>query len=87
MRRACIKLPPHWNSRSGRLGRVRTELLRALQCDPSDSEAYLNLAMLELGQAQYSHAVPPLKDYIRLKPQDALGHLLLGRAYLNRNLN
>ena len=36
--------------KAGRFDAMRAELLRALACDANDSEIYLNLALLELGQ-------------------------------------
>jgi tetratricopeptide (TPR) repeat protein len=65
-----------------RFDAMRDELHLAIECGPNDADNYLNLGMLELGQSHYSRALPPLQQYVRLKPNDAQGHLLLGHTYL-----
>ena len=83
---ALHKIAAVLDFKTGQLDAMRAELQQTVECDPNDSETYLNLALLDLGQRRYAQAIPSLNAYLRLKPRDAEGHMLLGRAYLNRNL-
>ena len=64
---------------------ARTAFRRAIELDPSVPQNYYNLALVNLSEKQYARAVGPLETFLRLDPDNAEAHLLLGRAYHNLN--
>src|SRR2546427_2091588 len=64
---------------------ARTAFRRAVELDPSVPQNYYNLALVNLSDKQYARAVGPLETFLRLDPNNAEAHLLLGRAYHNLN--
>ena len=58
---------------------------RAVELDPSAAQNYYNLSLVYLSNHQYDRATPALTTYLRLEPENAQAHLLLGRAYHNLN--
>src|SRR5436309_12434248 len=60
-------------------------LRRAAQLDGTRFEVHFDLALVLLDQNQYSPAAEELGKPNKLKPTDALAHLLLGRAFQNTN--
>ena len=64
---------------------ARTAFRRAIEIDPSVPQNYYNVALVNLSEKQYARAVSPLETYLRLDPDNAEAHLLLGRAYHNLN--
>lgn len=64
---------------------ARTAFRRAVELDPSVPQNYYDLALVNLAENQYARAVPQLESYLRLDPENAQAHLLLGRAYHNLN--
>src|SRR5437763_4585235 len=64
---------------------ARTAFRRAVELDPSAPQNYYNLALVNLSEKQYARAVGPLETFLRLDPNNAEAHLLLGRAYHNLN--
>ena len=57
-------------------------LERALKLDASTLPAWLFLGAAYLGVAEPAKAVPPLRKYVSLKPEDPSGHQDLGDALL-----
>lgn len=57
-------------------------LERALQLDASTLPAWLFLGAAYLGVAEPAKAVPPLRKYVALQPEDPSGHQDLGDALL-----
>ena len=64
---------------------ARTAFRRAIELDPSVPQNYYDLALVNLSEKQYARAVGPLEAFLRLDPNNAEAHLLLGRAYHNLN--
>lgn len=64
---------------------ARTAFRRAIQLDPSVPQNYYNLALVDLSDKRDADAVPNLQAFLRVDPQNAEGHLLLGRALHNLN--
>jgi len=58
-----------------------TALKRALNLDRPPLETYLLLAKLDLRDRREIEAIPLLKHYVAVRPQDAIGYYLLSRAY------
>src|SRR5438552_16274776 len=58
-------------------------LRRAEQLDGTRFEVHFDLSLVLLDQNQYAPAAEELEKANKLKPTDALAHLLLGRAYQN----
>ncbi|HZZ14728.1 MAG TPA: tetratricopeptide repeat protein, partial [Candidatus Sulfotelmatobacter sp.] len=52
---------------------------------PSLSDIHFDIALVELSQDQYGLAANELEQAIKLEPDSALAHILLGRAYQNTN--
>ena len=57
----------------------------AIELAPGLPQNYYNLALIELSEKRYAEATTPLERYLRLNPENAEAHLLLGRAYHNLN--
>lgn len=64
---------------------ARSAFRRATELDPGVPQNYFNFALVELSESHYAQAVTLLETCLRLDPQNAQGHLLLGRAYHNLN--
>lgn len=64
---------------------ARTAFRRAIQLDPSVPQNYYNLALVDLSDKRDADAVPNLQAFLRVDPENAEGHLLLGRALHNLN--
>ena len=60
-------------------------LRRAEQLDGTRFEVHFDLALVLLDQNQYSPSAEELEKANKLKPTDALAHVLLGRAFQNTN--
>jgi len=58
---------------------------RAIEIDPGVPQNYYDLALVNLSDKRYADTATALETYLRLKPEDAQAHLLLGRAYHNLN--
>ncbi|MBZ8180685.1 J domain-containing protein [Oscillatoria salina] len=50
----------------------------------SQAEPYLNRAQEYMGKNNYSQAILELRDALKLEPNNAIGHALLGTAYLKQ---
>jgi tetratricopeptide (TPR) repeat protein len=64
---------------------ARAAFHRATELDPTLAEASYNLALLELSERRYAEGAIWLEKFLRLNPENAQAHLLLGRAYHNLN--
>jgi len=64
---------------------ARAAFQRAIELDAKIPQNYFNLALVELSENNYSAAMKALETFVRLKPGNAQGHLLLGRTYHNLN--
>lgn len=54
---------------------------RALQCDPSNSEAHVRLGILLADEKRYKEAIGHFKDAIRLQPNESSAHYHLAEVY------
>jgi tetratricopeptide (TPR) repeat protein len=54
---------------------------RAAKLDVGFSEAYLALGMSLTASGKYSEAVSPLRNYVKMQPDDPAGHYQLALAY------
>lgn len=64
---------------------ARAAFRRAIQLNPSVPQTYFNLALVDLSENRYPDAIPNLQTFVRLDPENAEGHLLLGRSLHNMN--
>lgn len=64
---------------------AQTALRRAIELDPSVPRNYYDLALVDLSEKLYTRAAARLETYLRLDPQNATAHVLLGHAYHNLN--
>ena len=71
--------------KKGRNEDARMALRHAIELDPSVPQNYYDLALVDLSEKHDARAVAPLETYLRLDPDNAEAHLLLGRAYHNLN--
>jgi len=65
--------------RQGRADRAEEQFRLALQMAPSATAAR-NLALLLFNRGDYGEAVTYARRSVRARPEDAVGHLLLGAA-------
>jgi tetratricopeptide (TPR) repeat protein len=56
--------------------------LRSVEINPDDGQAYINLGHLLYEQAKYPEAIDRLEEGLKRSPGSAVGHFLLGSAYL-----
>jgi len=63
------------------LDQVESLLKRALELDPSSSEAHLQLGNLYSQRHQYAEAVPEYQQALKLSPNAPDAHFRLGQAY------
>lgn len=71
--------------KKGRNEDARTAFRHAIELDPSIPQNYYDLALVNLSEKQYARAVALLETSLRLDPDNAEAHLLLGRACQNVN--
>ncbi len=71
--------------RSGQKDEARRAFERAITLDPKVPQNYYNLALVELSDKRYGEATTALRSFLKLEPDNALAHLLLGRALHNQN--
>ena len=64
----------NWDEASG-------HFLRASQMDTEFAEAYLGLGMSLTSAAKFADAIRPLETYVRMQPDDPVGHYQLALAY------
>ena len=58
---------------------------RAIELDHGVPQNYYDLALVNLSDKRYADAATALETFLRLEPENAQAHLLLGRAYHNLN--
>ncbi|MGH9618410.1 MAG: tetratricopeptide repeat protein [Bryobacteraceae bacterium] len=84
-RRSCSSLANYYlgemDRSSGDLRRAEARYRRALQCDPSNSEAHLRLGIVLADQKQYKEAIAQLKRAILLDPKGSAAHYHLAQVY------
>ncbi len=71
--------------KAGDLGAALPELQAAGKLRPHDFAIRFDTALLLLAQRQYQDAAAELEAAVRINPDEAMAHLLLGRAYQNSN--
>ena len=54
----------------------------AIAKEPNAARAYFNLAGFYFEKQQYDRTIPLMENYLRLKPDDLLGHMKLRQTYL-----
>jgi tetratricopeptide (TPR) repeat protein len=64
---------------------AQTAFRRAIELDPSVPQNYYDLALVNLSEKLYTRAAARLETYLRLEPENANAHVLLGHAYHNLN--
>lgn len=66
---------------------ARTAFRRAIQIDPSIPQIYYQLAQVDFDGKYYEDATRNLEIFLRLNPDNAEAHALLGRTYQNLGEN
>jgi tetratricopeptide (TPR) repeat protein len=61
---------------------AETALLRSLQINADDAEAYINLGHVLYEEGKYQPAIERLQEGLKRSPQSPMGHFFLGSAYL-----
>jgi predicted Zn-dependent protease len=67
--------------RTGNLEEAARHFSRASRLDAEFAEAYLALGISLASAARYGDAVAPLETYVKMQPDDPLGHYQLALAY------
>ncbi len=62
--------------------RAKDAFLRLLTLNPDDAEPYINLGHALYQEGQYPPAIERLQEGLKRSPRSALGHFLLGCAYM-----
>lgn len=71
--------------KKGRNEEARKAFRRAIELNSALPQNYYNLALVEMSDKKYNQAAAALEADLRLEPQNAQAHLILGRAYHNLN--
>lgn len=72
-------------SKKGLNDEARTAFRRAIQIDPSIPQIYFELAQVDFNVHQFADATRNLETFLRLNPDNAEAHALLGRTYQSMN--
>jgi len=64
---------------------ARAALRRAIQIDPTIPQYYFQLAQVNFSDHRYANAATRLETFLRLNPNNAEAHVLLGQSYQNLN--
>ncbi|MBS1849525.1 MAG: tetratricopeptide repeat protein [Acidobacteria bacterium] len=79
----------HWLGlayfKQGQLDPALAALQRSAKNDAAGFDIHFDIALVLLSKPQYPAAAEELETALRYSPQQALAHVLLGRAYLNSN--
>jgi len=67
--------------RAGQFDEAARHFSRAAEVDVEFAEAYLALGMSLTSAAKFAEAVKPLETYVKMQPDDPLGHYQLALAY------
>jgi tetratricopeptide (TPR) repeat protein len=67
--------------RAGQWDEAARHFSRAAEVDAEFAEAYLALGMSLTSAAKFAEAVTPLETYVKMQPDDPLGHYQLALAY------
>jgi predicted Zn-dependent protease len=67
--------------RAGKWDEAARHFARASETDPEFAEAYLALGMSLTSAAKFADAVKPLEAYVKMQPDDPVGHYQLALAY------
>jgi len=67
--------------RAGKWDEAAHHFSRASQVDAEFAEAYLALGMSLTSGGKFAEAVSPLESYVKMQPEDPLGHYQLALAY------
>lgn len=61
------------------------ELTKSTQYDPSDSETYMFLGIIQSEQNDFDKAIKSFEKFVELSPRDERGYYFLGRLYYQKN--
>jgi tetratricopeptide (TPR) repeat protein len=61
---------------------AETALLRSLEINADDAEAYINLGHVLYEEGKYRPAIERLQEGLQRSPESSMGHFFLGSAYL-----